>query len=252
MSLSPRMWRVLGIGAALLLLVAGWFALINPTLASAEALEVEAVSQHQASDQLRARISLLEKQSEELPAQEAILAEIRQQMPPTVALPTLIRNLTTVAEDANMVVASVTPGRPAPVEQPTAAPAAPADTGSGESSEAESGDSDSAEAEAASSDATSSGSAAPSGPQVEAVSLNIVACGTFAQVRNYLRELESMKRVVLVNGVGVARGSCAEGSAEDDLTATISAFVFTLPPANPVSDDVTSDAIEATKGDDDE
>ena len=64
------------------------------------------------------RISLLKKQSEELPAQEAILAEIQQRMPPTVALPTLIRNLTTVAGNANVVVASVTPGRPTPVAQP--------------------------------------------------------------------------------------------------------------------------------------
>ena len=250
MSLSPRMWRVLGIGAALLVLVAGWFVLISPTLESAEALEVETVSQQEASDQLRARISLLEKQSEELPAQEAILAEIHQQLPPTVALPTLIRNLTTVAENANMVVASVTPGRPAPVEQTPTTPSAPADADSGASSEAESGDSSSSDDGAASSSGSSA--AVPSGPQVEAASLNIVACGTFTQVRSYLRELESMKRVVLVNSVGIARGSCAEGTAEDDLTATIGGYVFTLPTANPSSAEVTSRTTDATKGEDDE
>ena len=121
------MWRVGGILAAVLVLVAAWFAVISPTLESAAALEVETASQQAASQQLESRISLLKKQSEELPAQEAILAEIQQRMPPTVALPTLIRNLTTVADNANVTVASVTPGQPVPVEQPAVAVAAPVD-----------------------------------------------------------------------------------------------------------------------------
>ena len=112
MTLSPRMWRVGGIAAAVLLLVGAWFALISPTMQKAAALDVETASQQAASEQLRSRISLLKKQSEELPAQEAILAEIQQRMPPTVALPTLIRNLTTVAKNANVIVASVTPAGP--------------------------------------------------------------------------------------------------------------------------------------------
>ena len=82
------------------------------------------------------------------------------------------------------------------------------------------------------------------------MNLNITACGTYAQIRNYLRELESMKRVMMVSNVSIARGSCGEGSAEDDLTATISGNVFVLPNPNPV--DVTSNSTEATKGDDDE
>ena len=75
------------------------------------------------------------------------------------------------------------------------------------------------------------------------MTVNIAACGTFAQLRNYLRELESMKRVMLVSSVSVARGSCAEGSAEDDLTATIGAFVFTLPNATPASVDVAAEPV---------
>ena len=99
----------------MLLLVVAWFAVISPTMQKAAALDEETASQQAASEQLRSRISLLKKQSEELPAQEAILAEIQQRMPPTAALPTLIRNLTTVAKNANVIVASVTPGRPTPV-----------------------------------------------------------------------------------------------------------------------------------------
>ena len=122
--MSPRMWRIGGFAGAVLVLVVAWLLVISPTMQDAAALEEETASQQAASAELESRISLLKKQSEELPAQEAALAEIQQRMPPTAALPTLIRNLTTVAENANVVVASVTPGQPAPVAQPVA-PAPP-------------------------------------------------------------------------------------------------------------------------------
>jgi Tfp pilus assembly protein PilO len=243
--MSPRVWRIGGIAGAVLVLVVAWLLVISPTMQDAAALDEETASQQAASAELESRISLLKKQSEELPAQEAVLAEIQQRMPPTAALPTLIRNLTTVAENANVVVASVTPGLPAPVAQPVAAAPPPQD-GANDSEEP---------ADTEGSDATSSTAAAPvapAGPQAEAMTVNIAACGTFAQLRNYLRELESMKRVMLVSSVSVARGSCAEGSAEDDLTATIGAFVFTLPNAIPASIDVAAgpvtDPTAATEG----
>ena len=240
MSLSPRMWRVGGIAAAVLLLVAAWFAVISPTLQSAAALDAETASQQAASQQLESRISLLKKQSEELPAQEAILAEIQQRMPPTVALPTLIRNLTTVAGNANVVVASVTPGQPVPVAQPVAAVVAqPVD--------AESEDGEGEDSEESGSDSSNAALAEPTGPQVQAVSLNITACGSFAQLRNYLREIESMKRVAAVSNVSISKGSCGEGSPENALTAAITAHVFTLPNANPVSTEAPADSTEATK-----
>jgi Tfp pilus assembly protein PilO len=87
----------------------------------------------------------------------------------------------------------------------------------------------------------------PAGPQVQAVSLNISACGTFAQLRNYLREIESMKRVAEVSNVSISKGSCTEGAAADALTATITAHVFTLPNANVDATDPDADATQATK-----
>jgi hypothetical protein len=235
------MWRLGGVAAAVLLLVGAWFALISPTLQKAAALDVEAASQQAASDQLRSRISLLKKQSEELPAQEAILAEIQQRMPPTVALPTLIRNLTTVAQNANVVVASVTPGRPTPIAAP--APVAPPTDVDAESDSAD---------EAAESGTDAAAPVEPAAPQVQAVSLNISACGTFAQLRNYLREIETMKRVAAVSNVSISRGSCGEGSPEDALTAAITAHVFTLPNANPVSTEPAAAATTAQEAESNE
>ena len=62
MTLSPRMWRVGGIAAAVLLLVGAWFALISPTMTKAAELDVETASQQAASEQLRVT---------DLPAEEA-------------------------------------------------------------------------------------------------------------------------------------------------------------------------------------
>lgn len=229
---GTRFWRLGGIAAAMLILVGAWFGLVNPQREEAAALDTETASQEAASAQLAAKISLLKKMSEELPAQEAKLAAIQQRMPATVALPTLIRNLTDVAANARVVVASVTPGRPAPVQEVIAMTGPPpAEEGAEEAgAEVDSADVD----EAATAPGTDT-----AGPGVESVSLSITACGTFAQLRNYLGNLEDMKRVVNVSGLSIARGSCAEGSSQDDLTATITASVFTLPSASP---EATADA----------
>ena len=123
-------------------------------------------------------------------------------MPPTVALPTLIRNLTTVAENANVVVASVTPGQPTPDR------AAGAPSRRRLPTRAEDGESEDCRGVRRTPAPSAAAPAAPAGPQVQAVSLNISACGTFAQLRNYLREIESMQRVAAVSNVSISRGSC--------------------------------------------
>lgn len=219
--MTARFWRLGGIAAAVLLLVAAWFGLVGPQRQEAAALDLDTAAQVDESNQLRARISLLKKMSQELPAQEAKLAGLQQRMPTTVALPTLIRNLTTVSTNARVIVASVTPGRPTPVIDPKAV--RPVAKPSADEAVTGTEDTTSTSAKPAAK------AAAPVGPQVQAVSLTIVACGTFAQVRNYLGELEGMRRLVAVTNVNIARGSCADGSPESDLTATIGASTFVLP-----------------------
>lgn len=227
--MTARFWRIGGIAAAVLLMVAAWFALVGPQRQEAAALDLDTATQVEEAGRLQARISLLKKMSQELPAQEAKLAGLQQRMPTTVALPTLIRNLTTVAANSRVIVASVTPGRPTPVIDPRAVRSAPAPTAS-DGAETSTDDAESTPA--------APRAAAPVGPQVQAVNLSIVACGTFAQVRNYLGQLEDMRRLVAVSNVNISRGSCADGSPDSDLTATIGASTFVLP----------AEAVAATSG----
>lgn len=211
--MKPLYWRLGGLAAALLVLVAAWFLFINPQRELASNLAMQTADQQAASDQLRARISLLRKQSEELPQKEAELAAIGQRLPATTAIPSLIRTLTKVARDADVTMSSLTPGQATAIE--VAAPAA-------------------APSPSASATATAEASAAPAARQapaaaVMAVPVGITACGSYAQLRDFVGDLESMQRAMLITGLNISRGDCANSGREDVLTATITASVFTLP-----------------------
>ncbi|HYO44365.1 MAG TPA: type 4a pilus biogenesis protein PilO, partial [Candidatus Limnocylindrales bacterium] len=83
-------------------------------------------------------------------------------------------------------------------------------------------------------DAAPAPAAAPVAPTVQTVGLSIAVCGDFAQIRNYLGELESMRRVVAVSGLSISKGTCGETEAEG-LQAQITASAFTMPPVDTTS-----------------
>ena len=231
--MSVRMWRIATLVGVVAILVVTWMLLVGPQRAKAAELEAETLNQKTASSQLESRISLLKKQSEELPAQEAKLAAIQQRIPATSSIPTLIRTLSGLASGANVTVTALDPARPAPVviavTEPVAT-AAPPDDGTDAGDEAP--------------------AAAPVQPTVQTVGLSIAVCGDFAQVRNYLGELESMRRVVAVSGLSISKGTCGESGAEG-LQAQITASAFTMPPVDtesPAGATSATDANSATTG----
>lgn len=219
--MSVRMWRIATVVGVVAILVASWMLLAGPQRAKAAELEVETASQQAASQELESRISLLKKQSEELPAQEAKLAAIQQRIPATNSIPTLIRTLSGLASGANVSVTALDPARPAPiviaVPEPVVAEA-PTDEGTDEDG----------------TDSAAAPAPAPESPTVQSVALSIAVCGDFAQIRTYLGELESMRRVVAVSGLSISKGTCGESEAEG-LQAQITASAFTMPPVDTAS-----------------
>ncbi|HYO19134.1 MAG TPA: hypothetical protein VES02_10785 [Dermatophilaceae bacterium] len=217
--MSVRMWRIATAVGVVAILLATWMLLAGPQRAKAAELDIETASQQAASQELQSRISLLKKQSEELPAQEAKLAAIQQRIPDTSSIPTLIRTLSGLASGANVSVTALDPARPAPiviaVPEPVATEA-PTDEGTDDT------------------DAPPPPAAAPVAPTVQSVGLSIAVCGEFAQIRNYLGELESMRRVVAVSGLSITKGTCGESGAEG-LQAQITASAFTMPPVDTAS-----------------
>src|SRR5258708_5054766 len=109
---QSRRW-VAGAAAAMVLLVlASYFLLIQPKMAQASSLRSQKVAQQQANDQLALDIAQLKSQSAPLPARQAELAVIQQQLPASANLPTLIRNLTTIATAAGVTLNSIAPSAP--------------------------------------------------------------------------------------------------------------------------------------------
>ncbi len=230
--MSVRMWRIATVIGVVAILVASWLLLVGPQRAKAAELDVETASQQTASQQLESRISLLKKQSEELPAQEAKLAAIQQRIPATSSIPTLIRTLSGLASGANVSVTALDPARPAPVVIAVPEPVAT-------QAPAEDDAADAAE------DETAAPAKAPAQPTVKSVGLSIAVCGDFAQIRNYLGELESMRRVVAVSGLSISRGTCG-GSEAESLQAQITASAFTMPPVDAAAPEGATSATDAT------
>lgn len=221
--MKPLHWRLIGVAGAFLVLIAAWFLLISPQLSKAEALQAETLSQQQAADQLRSKISLLKKQSQELPAKEAELAAIAQRMPGTPSVPSLIREVNKVAAKAGVNMTSITPGAPAAIkvqaaEEPvkTASPTAGSETTVEES-------------------AVPRANAAATA-QVMSIPLTISACGSYQQIHRLMKGLEEMQRAVLVTSLALSKGACGKSAdTADAVIAAVGAQAFMLPKSTPAS-----------------
>lgn len=236
--MTPRYWRILGAAGACLLLVLGWVVVISPVRSATTELDAATLAQEDQSQLIRSRISLLKKQNEEIPTQQALLAGVQKRIPSTASVPTLIRSITSAADSAKVTLAGITPERAVAVEvaqglttAPATSAAADAPAGSGEAAVAEG--------------STAATTAAVA--RVQRMPLTITACGSFAELRRYLSGLERMKRVMSVDRLAIARGTCGNSKDDSDLTATITSSVFILPPADFAADGAAGSAGTTTE-----
>lgn len=212
---TPTAWptRTLAAGTAVLvvlLVVAGWFLLVAPSRSQTLQLRERAEEQRSASVALRARVAHLQTLERDLPAREGRLQELREQIPAEPRLAPLIRALGDAAGASGMTLDSVAPQAPQPVA-PGGGPVATA---------------------------TTTGPAA-AGEQLLQVPLTVTATGGYRQVQGFLRELEDMKRLLLVTGVTLA----PQGAAPAAGAAGGTPSAAPTPTANP---DATPDATAPT------
>lgn len=236
--MNPRVVRILGLAAAVLVLVGTWFALVQPKRDQVVALEQETSSQQDASAQLRARISLLKKQSEEIPAKQAEMAAIAQRIPTAVGMSSLIRSLNAIALDAHVTVGSLSPEAP----QPLVVPSGGAEGGSSTATKPTTPTKATKATKATKRQAEETSS-------LQVVDFQVAVCGSFAELRRYASGMEGMRRAVAVSAVKIERGPCGSSKATDDLTATLSASAFVTAPAEAAGTTSASDpATAATEG----
>lgn len=222
--MKPKYWRLIGIGVALLVVMVGYLVVMSPNRSEANALRESAASQVLANQQLRSRISLLKKQNEEIPDQLAALAEIEDKVPDNAAIPTLIRNITAAATDANVTMMGITPDQPVAmvVVTPATGDAAATDSTTDDVTATDS---------STSGDATGTDSATAATPRIQRLPLTLTSCGSYAQLRTYLSNLEKLSRAMSINHVTITKTGCDTSDQSDALSASVSASVFILPAA---------------------
>jgi Tfp pilus assembly protein PilO len=203
---QSRRW-VAGAAAAMVLLVlASYFLLIQPKRAQASSLRSQKVAQQQANDQLGLDIAQLKSQFASLPARQAELAVIQQQLPASANLPTLIRNLTTIANEAGVTLNSIAPSAPQAVTAPASVTTGAATAGSTASTQG-----------------------------LYEIPVTIIVQGDYASSELFLQRVQTqMRRAFLVQSLSIGKAATAAtgqaAPAAGAISTTLTGDVFVLQP----------------------
>ncbi len=200
---QSRKWSLGAVGVIALLLVASWFLLLSPKRSEASGLRTQTTAQESDNQQLLGQLQMLKAQNKELPAEEAKLAVIRQQLPADPAQPDLVRSLTSIAASAGVHLDSVAPGVPEAVAKPGALAVASTVTDT------------------------------PSGPVLRSIPVAINVHGGYDAAKLFFNKLETLKRVLLVEGFTMTPDKSAPssdgkdpGAGNGDVVALVQARVF--------------------------
>jgi Tfp pilus assembly protein PilO len=195
-----RQWTMGTALVVVLILLAGWFLLVSPKRASADELRASTATQETTNQTLTAQIAALKLQKAGVPAQEAKLAAIRQQIPDNPSLPALINSLSALAKKSGVTLQLVAPAAPTLNTSPLVTPTGPPATGVV--------------------------------PQLQTIALTINFLGTYANVELFLNRLENLKRSFLLTGLqltpGTATTNGTSSSGSPSLAVILQARVFNV------------------------
>ncbi len=223
---ATRKWSALAVLLVAAIFVASWFLLIAPKRSEASGLRSQKAEQDATNQRLVQQLEVLKAQAQDLPKQEAFLAQIRRQVPSNPALPALIRDLTAAAKKSGVDLLSLAPSLPeAVVVAPAVTAVAP----------------------------TTAGTTAPSpttttapgtvttpvvAPTLYRVPITVKTNGSYFETEQFLNKIEALKRSFLVNGFtlltvpGSGTGAAAPGvTGANGLSLEIKGSVFLSPAA---------------------
>jgi type IV pilus assembly PilO-like protein len=221
---NTRPWILGAAALSVLLAVAGWFLLISPERSKAADLKTQRATQVQKNQQLQLDIAQLKAEFNTLPTKQAELAKIKQQLPNNPALPSLVRSLTTIANQSGAGLTSVSPGAPVAVTTTNTTSASGATTVT----------------------------AAPAG--LVSIPITIVVDGTYAQSELFLQKLQNaVTRAFLVQHLSIAvldspslSNSTPVAPSGNLLRSTISGQIFVLQNQAPAASGTTTGAGSTT------
>ena len=205
MSRSQR-WGAATAAVVVLILVASWMLLISPQRSHTSDLKSQADEVRQQTASLQVQINTLKSKADGVVAQQARIAEIGKEIPDNPALASYVLALTDAATKSGVDLQSISPATPAAVQLAKVAPApAPAaKTGTTSTGTTSTG-------------TTSTGTSAPAnnaqpvapttqGANLSAIKVDLSVAGDYFQLRQFLNEIENLKRASVVTAVNLTPG----------------------------------------------
>jgi Tfp pilus assembly protein PilO len=188
--------RILGVaGLAALVLVVGWYlALFSPQSREISKAHKAHTAAVQKISRLQGQVVQLNALKSQIPADTAALAALNAAIPATPQLDSTLRQLHSAADSSGVVLSMVSPSAPAASSASSAR-------------------------SAGSSSSSSSSSSGQQSSGTPSITLSMGASGSYPQITNFLTQLSSMPRTVVVSSLNIA-GTGAQ------LTAQITANIF--------------------------
>jgi type IV pilus assembly protein PilO len=202
-----------------LVLLAGWFLVISPKKADAAQSQADTAAQEQINQGLKTKIMVLQAANAALPAEEAKLAQIRQQIPLTPQLPSFIRQISSMATSSGATVVSVSPQNPAGVNTPAV-------TYTG----------------------VASGAAAVQDTQLQQMSFAMTVLGSYPAIERYINLMERSTRLVLVTGLDIKPTSTTGANGSNVANGYSATVQFRLFRAAPVTSTTPTTAAAPASG----
>lgn len=201
---AKKQWVLLTAAACLAILVGGWFVLVTPARSHAASLRTQKASVDTQVTTLRGQLHRLLEQSRTIAAKQAELDLISRQIPDNPQLPSLTRALDGAASAAGVDLVNLAPG--APVFAPVATVAPTAAT----------------PASAASAATVHPAVVTPGALPVEALAMMPITLnlsGGYAEVEQFLMNLESLPRSFLVSGFTITPNATVTAAAASPTVA---------------------------------
>lgn len=114
-TIGRRETLVIAAATMIAVVLAGWFLLIKPASSKVNSLKKQGAAQQQDNNSLQTQITILRSAKKKLPQEQSELAKLAQKVPPSVQLPSLLRQMQKAAVDSGVKLNGITPTLPAPL-----------------------------------------------------------------------------------------------------------------------------------------
>jgi len=206
---NKRLWLGGGAVVAVLIVLIGWFGVINPQLSAASSTQDQADSVRMQNIVLQAKNTKLKVQNDNVAALRASLAAALAELPSDGGLPALTRQLSAQATANSVVLTSVIVGTATPVDGAVAATGTTPDTGT---------------------TTTTGATPAPSTGLVQ-ITITVAATGLGSNELAFLRAIQvtgPRRALVTASQLAPSGGSAAAG-IDGPCTLTLTLNIFSAP-----------------------